>query len=142
MKLTSHPFSHPFHFFPNNIYPNSPNFPPMFLSFSQWDNSWNLFSNSMSWKNGLLWIELDLDQMKERDDMLSGFFQQLILKASNRNSPFSQKQTNLQSNPSKDETKNNTWMVVWRKEKWKERKSEKGRDETLEGNWLEKFPST
>jgi hypothetical protein len=29
-----------------------------------------------------------------------------ILKASNRNSIFNQKQTNLQSNPSKDETKN------------------------------------
>jgi hypothetical protein len=38
--------------------------------------------------------------------MLSRFFQQPILKASNRNSPFSQNQTNLQSNSSKDETKN------------------------------------
>jgi hypothetical protein len=50
--------------------------------------------------------ELDLDQTKKRDDMLAGFFQQPILKASNRNFPFSQKQTNLQSNSSKDETKN------------------------------------
>ena len=46
--------------------------------------------------------ELDLDQTKERNDMLFGFFQQLILKAIN------QKQTNLQSNSSKDETKMNT----------------------------------
>jgi hypothetical protein len=44
--------------------------------------------------------------MKERDDMLFGFFHQPILKASNKNYHFSQKQTNLQSNPSKDETKN------------------------------------
>jgi hypothetical protein len=50
--------------------------------------------------------KLDLDQTRERDGMLFGFFQQSIINASNRNSHFSQKQTNLQSNPSKDETKN------------------------------------
>jgi hypothetical protein len=54
--------------------------------------------------------------------MLSGFFQQPILKASNRNSPFSQKQSNLQSNPSKDETKNKfLWLCDEKKNGMREK---------------------
>lgn len=63
-------FPHPFPFFPNNFYPQIPTFSSFSFFFPR-IQSWNLFSNSMSGKNGLLGRELDFDRGK-RDDMIRG----------------------------------------------------------------------
>ena len=67
-------------------------------------------------------LELNLDQTKERDNMLSGFFQQPILKASNRNSPFSQKKKKKNQTHPKMKQKINSWMTVTKRKMEGEKK--------------------